>query len=86
MAAITLTGFYKNTSGKQFHRLDSTAFNLEDPGQVEKFLIGGIRDITVPGSNRKIKHDPLQRIGVGVSRLGTSEAVAVGAYAFALKN
>jgi glucokinase len=27
----------------------------------------------------------LQRIGVGMSRLGTSEAIAVGAYAFALQ-
>ena len=29
-------------------------------------------------------YDPLKRIGVGLSRLGTSHAVALGAYAFAL--
>ena len=28
--------------------------------------------------------EALQRIGIGISRLGTSEAVAIGAYAFAL--
>ena len=29
-------------------------------------------------------YDPLERVGVGLSRLGTSRAVALGAYAFAL--
>jgi glucokinase len=32
-----------------------------------------------------VKHDPSPRIGVGLSRLGTSEAVAIGACAFALR-
>jgi glucokinase len=41
--------------------------------------------VTVPGGKRKVKYDPLQRIGVGVSRLGTSEAVAIGACSFALR-
>ena len=52
---------------------------------MKKFLKGGTRTITVPGGKRKIKYDALQRLGVGVSRLGTSEAVAIGAYAFALR-
>jgi glucokinase len=38
----------------------------------------------VPGSGRKVAYDPLKRVGVGLSRLGTSRAVALGAYAFAL--
>jgi glucokinase len=80
-----LNGFYADTRGKQFHRLASTAFNLEDPEQLGTFLMGDIREIMVPGNDRKIKHDPLQRTGVGMSRLGTSVAVAVGANAFALK-
>ena len=42
------------------------------------------RDVVVPGSLRKVAYDPLQRIGVGLSRLGTSRATALGAYAFAL--
>jgi glucokinase len=79
-----LNGFYTGPGGNKFHRLASTAFNLEDPAQLEKFLKGGTREITVPGSSRRIKYDPLQRLGVGVSRLGTSEAVAIGACVFAL--
>lgn len=75
---------YKGPDGKRLPRLASTAFNLEDPGQLEKFLAGEARTVTVPGIARQIAYDPLRRIGIGVSRLGTSEAVAIGAYAFAL--
>ena len=80
-----LNSHYTGPKGNQFRRLASVAFNLEDPAQLEKFLKGEAKEITVPGGTRKIKYDPLQRLGVGMSRLGTSEAVAIGAYAFALK-
>ncbi|MDB6112622.1 MAG: glucokinase [Pedosphaera sp.] len=80
-----LNGSYTGPKGNQFRRLASVAFNLEDPAQLEQFLKGETREITVPGSGRKLKHDPLQRIGVGMSRLGTSQAVAIGAHAFALR-
>ena len=69
----------------QFRRLASHAFNLEDPAQMKTFLAGETRVVTVPGSKRKVKYDPLQRIGIGLSRLGTSEAVAIGACSFALR-
>ena len=38
----------------------------------------------MPGTDRKVIYDPLKRVGVGLSRLGTSRAVAIGAYAYAL--
>ena len=75
---------YTDRDGKHFGRLASAAFNLEDPAQMERFLAGETRTVAVPGSGRKITYDPLQRIGIGISRLGTTEAVAIGAYAFAL--
>jgi glucokinase len=79
-----LNSTYMGPAGNTFRRLSSAAFNLEDSAQREKFLRGETRRITVPGGTREVSYDPLQRIGVGISRLGTSEAVAVGAYAFAL--
>jgi glucokinase len=79
-----LNGSYTGPDGSQFRRLTSAAFNLEDPAQTQKFLEGEVRTIGVPGSRKRVVYDSLQRIGVGISRLGTSEAVAVGAYAFAL--
>ncbi|OAM87902.1 ROK family protein [Termitidicoccus mucosus] len=80
-----LNSVFANPDGKKFHRLASEAFNLEDAAQQRKFIKGRPREITVPGSRKKISYDALRRVGVGISRLGTSEAVAVGAYAFALR-
>lgn len=80
-----LNGNYISPSGNPLRRLVSTAFNLEDSAQLEKFLASEIRELTVPGSAKKVKYDPLSRIGIGISRLGTSQAIAIGAYAFALQ-
>jgi glucokinase len=70
--------------GNPTRRLIAHAFDLEDPAQRTAFVQGETREITVPESGRKVSYDPLPRTAVGISRLGTSEAVAVGAYAFAL--
>jgi len=65
-------------------RLEMTAFNLEDPEERARFVKGAVKEVVVPGSTRTVTYDPLERVGVGLSRLGTSKAVAIGAYAFAL--
>jgi len=75
---------YAAPSGERFRRLIPRAFNLEEPAQRELFLKGETKELPVPGSARTVKFDGLQRVGVGISRLGTSEATAIGAYAFAL--
>ena len=80
-----LNGHYIGPKGDRFRRLSPVVFNLEDPAQLEKFLQGDRREITVPGSTRKVQYDPLSRLGVGLSRLGTSEAIALGAHAYALR-
>lgn len=80
-----LNGSYRNPAGQSFRRLLPKAFNLEEATEREAFLRGDTREITVPGTSDKLRYDPLPRIGVGISRLGTSEAVAAGAYAFALQ-
>jgi glucokinase len=86
-----LNGEYIVPDGKRVRRLGSQAFNLEDPDQLAAFLKSGVREIEVPrisvapGKARTMQYDPLPRIGVGLSRLGTSQAVALGAYAFALQ-
>jgi glucokinase len=80
-----LNGAFVAPDGRKFRRLASTAFNLQDPIELKKFLRDEAREIKVPRSGRTLKYDPTQRLGVGISRLGTSEAIAVGAYAFALR-
>ena len=74
---------YHKPGGDQ-RRLVQQAFNFEDAAQRAAFLKGDKRVITVPGTTRQIAFDPMPRTAVGMSRLGTSEAVAIGAYAFAL--
>ncbi len=73
-----------NIHGEPLCRTEVTAFNLEDVTQKTIFLKGQAKTIPIPGTSLSISYDPLQRVGVGVSRLGTSRAVSVGAYAFAL--
>jgi glucokinase len=79
-----LNGTIETLDGRRFPRLVSKAFNLEDEGGMAAFIRGDEREIAVPGTNRKMIYDPQKRIGVGLSRLGTSRAVAIGAYAYAL--
>ncbi len=71
--------------GEHLRRLVPRALNIEDPAQRELFLKGQTRTLVVPGTTRTVQYDPLQRTAVGLSRLGTSEAVAIGAYAFAIR-
>jgi len=75
---------YSSFSGKSLQRLEITVYNLEDDIGFANFKKGDTREITIPFTNRKIKYDPQKRIGVGISLLGTSRAVSIGAYAFAL--
>ena len=80
-----MNGRYVGPAGNRFRRLAAVVFNLEDPTQRAKFLGGEPREIVVPGTGRRIRYDSMQRIGVGLSRLGTSEAIGIGAYTFALE-
>lgn len=80
-----LNGTYLTPDGRPLRRLVQQAFNLEDADQRATFLRGTTREIVVPGTDRHLTYDPLARLGVGLSRLGTSEAIALGAHAFALQ-
>jgi glucokinase len=75
---------HKTFSGRPLDRLEIKVFNLQNPQQLQQFIEGERHQIVVPGSTRSISYDPLKRVGVGITRLGTSEAVAIGAYTFAL--
>ena len=79
-----MQGTIAKYDGGKMDRLMQTVFNLESPQQTQAFLAGETKTITVPGSSRQISYDPMKRIGIGISLLGTSQAVSIGAYAFAL--
>ncbi len=75
---------YTTVVGTALDRMEIRAFNLENEDDFKIFYEGDTREIKVPFSDKRIKYDPMKRIGVGISRLGTSKAVSIGAYAFAL--
>ncbi|MFO7891733.1 MAG: ROK family protein [bacterium] len=79
-----MNGSIETLNGDTIDRLVMKAFDLEDARDRESFLKGKTKTITVPGTAKKIKYDPLKRTGIGLSVLGTSKAVSIGAYAFAL--
>ena len=75
---------FKNADGSEFRRLVQKVYNLEEEEELNKFLAGSTKTITVPASDQTIMYDPDSRIGVGVSKIGTSKAISLGAYAYAL--
>ena len=77
---------FKALDGHDLPRLEITALNLENEKEMKIFLENKSRKINVPFSSRKVIYNPTRYVGIGVTRLGTSHAVSVGAYAFALAN
>jgi len=79
-----LNGKIDTLTGSSVDRLEMKAYNLEEELGIQAMSTGGLTKIKVPFTNRMVDYDPMKRTGVGLSRLGTSKAVSVGAYAFAL--
>jgi glucokinase len=79
-----LNGKISGYEGNTFDRIVQQAFNLEDSEQRNDFLKGKVKNIPIPGSTETMAYDPLKRIGIGTGVLGTSRAVGIGAYCFAL--
>ena len=65
-------------------RLVQKVYNLnEEAGRKGLSEVSG-KYIPIPGTDRQLYYDPQPRVGLGTSRLGTSRAISLGAYAFAL--
>ncbi len=77
---------YELYSGKKVRRLEAEVYNLEEEKDKNSFLKGKHKKAKIPFSEKTVEYDPLKRIGIGISKLGTSRAVSIGAYAFALNN
>ena len=71
--------------GNTIPRMETEAFNLMDADDLKRFTAKSGKMVRVPFSEQEVWYDPSKRVGVGVTALGTSSAVAVGAYAFAIE-
>ena len=70
--------------GDQFPCLQSEIFDLDDPEELAEFLKDDSTLVRVPGTESSVRYKNSRKTGIAVSSIGTSKAVALGAYAFAL--
>jgi glucokinase len=81
-----LNGTIGKLNGEVFNRLQMKAFNLDDKYDLDNFLMADSKYVEIPGTDKMAYYDCSKRIGVAISRLGASKAIALGAYAFALNS
>lgn len=77
-----MRGEFKQFGGDRIPRLAFDVYDLENKNEREKFLVDDIKKIET--GSKHILYDRHKRIGIGKSVLGTSKAVSIGAYKFAL--
>lgn len=80
-----MNGKIQHIDGKQFPRLISRVYDLDNEIALADFLSYESLEVAVPFSNRKVQYTSEKRIGICRTRLGTSKAIALGAYAIALQ-
>jgi len=76
---------FNTLHGDKLNRMEVNAYDLTNEDSKADFLQASTKQIPIPRSNKTIGYDVTKKIAVGVSVLGTSEAVSLGAYAFALQ-
>jgi glucokinase len=79
----TMNGKFTRIDGDKLQRLEVFAYNLENPDCFKDFMKNDDVEISIPGSDKIVSYSPIKKIGIGISKLGTSEAVAIGAYEIA---
>lgn len=76
---------YKDPSGNKYARVSVKVYNLEDETTFGEFSKGHIETLAIPKSERIVTYDNLARVGIGLSKLSASSAIAIGANAFAIQ-
>lgn len=79
-----LNGTIGKLNGETFPRLQMKAYYLNIEQDLNEFLKGDQVLVTIPGTSKMVNYDSAKRIGIAISKLGASKAIALGAYAFAL--
>lgn len=80
-----MNSIFLNSNGRQFPRMACRAFEVESHEGIEKFSKDQSVEVKV-NDNKSVVYDPVKKIAVGLSKLGTSKAISAGAYAVALQN
>lgn len=80
-----INGQYQTYDGRTMVHLVSRVVNFEDEVAMQKLAAEDVKKVKVPFSHQLVDYYPNKINIVGRSVLGTSTAVALGAYAFALQ-
>jgi len=76
---------FTGLNGNPLSRMETQAYNLMDAQDMIRFTEKTGKMVKVPFSDQLVWYDPTKRVGVGITKLGTTSAVAIGAYAYALE-
>lgn len=69
-------------AGDVFPRMQMKVYDVDN--DFDAFAKGDKKTVNIPGSDKTICYDSHKRIGIAISKLGASNAIALGAYAFAI--
>lgn len=75
---------WKTSQGTTVQRMEVFAYNLHHNDCLSDFIKNDDIQIPIPDSTETITYQVQKKVAIGVSHLGTSKAVALGAFAFAL--
>lgn len=73
-------------SGERFPQLQAKALNLMTDEGMAEFLEDRSKMVKVPGFDKYARYCNEKKIGIAPSSIGTSTAISLGAYAFALSH
>ena len=79
-----LSGSIHDLSGKAIPRSISSVYDVDDKDELKAFITNSQHEVIIPFSTKKVIYNKEKRIAIGTSKLGTSAAVCLGAYALAL--
>ena len=77
---------FSTFGGASFHCLQQEVLNLETEKGMARFLEDDSTLVEVPGTGEKVRYNHRKKIGVALTGIGTSRAISLGAYAFALSH
>lgn len=76
--------YIKSIDGKHVKRLMADIYDLTKEEDLNNFVKNEYVTIPVYGTNLTVDYNPSKKIGVGITQIETSKAIALGAYSFAL--
>ena len=79
-----MRGTVRTLSGDTLQRVQMKVYDLDDKEEFAAFAKGDARELKIYGSTHSVTYDPQKRTGIILDKIGTSTAISIGAYDYAL--